>query len=57
MIVATHQPTFSTWPGFFFRAMIDDCMVLLEEVHVGYVAQLRRKEPGYYLFLGQARHE
>ncbi|MGH7802514.1 MAG: WbqC family protein [Thermodesulfobacteriota bacterium] len=32
MIVATHQPIFLPWPGFFFKAMKADCMVLLDHV-------------------------
>ncbi|MER3445617.1 MAG: hypothetical protein C4291_01745 [Candidatus Dadabacteria bacterium] len=32
MIVATHQPIFLPWPGFFFKAMKADCMVLLDDV-------------------------
>lgn len=32
MIVATHQPIFLPWPGFFFKAHHADCMVLLDEV-------------------------
>jgi len=32
MIVSTHQPIFLPWPGFFFKAMKSDCMVLLDNV-------------------------
>jgi len=32
MIVITHQPIFLPWPGFFFKAMKADCMVLLDDV-------------------------
>lgn len=32
MTVATHQPIFLPWPGFFFKAMKSDCMVLLDDV-------------------------
>jgi hypothetical protein len=32
MIVTTHQPIFLPWPGFFFKAMKADCMVLLDDV-------------------------
>ena len=32
MIVATHQPTFLPWPGFFFKAHRVDSLVLLDEV-------------------------
>jgi hypothetical protein len=32
MIVTTHQPIFLPWPGFFFKAMKVDCMVLLDDV-------------------------
>lgn len=32
MIVTTHQPIFLPWPGFFFKAMRADCMVLLDDV-------------------------
>jgi hypothetical protein len=32
MTVTTHQPIFLPWPGFFFKAMKSDCMVLLDEV-------------------------
>lgn len=32
MLVATHQPIFLPWPGFFFKAMKADCMVLLDDV-------------------------
>jgi hypothetical protein len=32
MIVTTHQPFFLPWPGFFFKALQADAMVLLDEV-------------------------
>lgn len=32
MIVAAHQPLFLPWPGFFFKALKADCMVLLDAV-------------------------
>ena len=32
MLVATHQPIFLPWSGFFFKAMSVDCMVLLDSV-------------------------
>jgi hypothetical protein len=32
MIVSTHQPIFLPWPGFFFKAMKSDRMVLLDDV-------------------------
>ncbi len=32
MIVATHQPIFLPWPGFFHKAVHSDCMVLLDDV-------------------------
>ena len=32
MILATHQPIFLPWPGFFYKAMKSDCMVLLDDV-------------------------
>ena len=32
MTVTTHQPIFLPWPGFFFKAMNADCMVLLDNV-------------------------
>jgi hypothetical protein len=32
MTVTTHQPIFLPWPGFFFKAMSADCMVLLDNV-------------------------
>ncbi len=32
MIVATHQPNFFPWPGFFHKALKTDCMVLLDGV-------------------------
>lgn len=32
MIVTTHQPIFLPWPGFFFKVMKSDCMVLLDDV-------------------------
>jgi hypothetical protein len=32
MVVSTHQPLFLPWPGFFFKAMQADCLVLLDEV-------------------------
>lgn len=32
MTVTTHQPIFLPWPGFFFKAMNADCMVLLNNV-------------------------
>lgn len=32
MIITTHQPIFLPWPGFFFKAIKSDCMVLLDDV-------------------------
>ena len=32
MILATHQPIFLPWPGFFHKAARADCMVLLDDV-------------------------
>lgn len=32
MVVTTHQPIFLPWPGFFFKALNSDCMVLLDDV-------------------------
>ena len=32
MILTTHQPIFLPWPGFFFKAMQSDVMVLLDHV-------------------------
>ncbi|MFQ5965654.1 MAG: WbqC family protein [Candidatus Scalinduaceae bacterium] len=32
MILTTHQPIFLPWPGFFFKAIKSDCMVLLDNV-------------------------
>jgi hypothetical protein len=32
MIVTTHQPIFLPWPGFFFKAVNSDFMVLLDDV-------------------------
>ncbi|MDA2919380.1 WbqC family protein [Desulfobacterota bacterium AH_259_B03_O07] len=32
MIVSTHQPSFLPWPGFFFKALKANCMVLLDDV-------------------------
>jgi hypothetical protein len=32
MIVTTHQPIFLPWPGFFYKALRADVMVLLDEV-------------------------
>lgn len=32
MIVTTHQPIFLPWPGFYFKAMKADCMILLDDV-------------------------
>lgn len=32
MIVATHQPIFLPWPGFFAKALRSDCLVLLDDV-------------------------
>ena len=32
MILATHQPIFLPWPGFFYKAARCDCMVLLDDV-------------------------
>jgi len=32
MTVTTHQPIFLPWPGFFYKAIKADCMVLLDEV-------------------------
>ncbi len=32
MILATHQPIFLPWPGFFYKAAHAQCMVLLDDV-------------------------
>jgi hypothetical protein len=32
VIVATHQPIFLPWPGFFFKAAHAECLVLLDDV-------------------------
>jgi len=32
MILATHQPIFLPWPGLFYKAMLADCLVLLDDV-------------------------
>lgn len=32
MRIVTHQPIFLPWPGFFAKATLADCMVLLDEV-------------------------
>jgi len=32
VIVATHQPIFLPWPGFFHKAAHSDCLVLLDDV-------------------------
>jgi hypothetical protein len=32
MVVATHQPIFLPWPGFFFKALKADALVLLDRV-------------------------
>lgn len=32
MILATHQPIFLPWAGFFYKAFKSDCMVLLDDV-------------------------
>jgi hypothetical protein len=32
MILATHQPIFLPWPGFFYKAAHAECMVLLDDV-------------------------
>ena len=32
MILAVHQPIFMPWPGFFFKALSADCLVLLDDV-------------------------
>jgi hypothetical protein len=32
VIVATHQPVFLPWPGFFYKAARADCLVLLDDV-------------------------
>jgi hypothetical protein len=32
VILATHQPIFLPWPGFFYKAMCSDCIVLLDDV-------------------------
>ncbi len=31
-MIATHQPTFLPWPGFFIKALRADCLVLLDDV-------------------------
>jgi hypothetical protein len=32
MVVATHQPIFLPWPGFFYKALHADALVLLDRV-------------------------
>jgi len=32
MVVTTHQPIFLPWPGFFYKAMRADVLVLLDRV-------------------------
>lgn len=32
MIIATHQPIFLPWPGFFYKAAHADCLVLLDDL-------------------------
>ncbi len=32
MIITTNQPIFLPWPGFFYKAMMADCLVLLDDV-------------------------
>lgn len=32
MILATHQPIFLPWPGFFYKVAHSDCLVLLDDV-------------------------
>jgi hypothetical protein len=32
MICAIHQPIFLPWPGFFYKAVQSDCMILLDDV-------------------------
>ncbi|UCG51027.1 MAG: WbqC family protein [Candidatus Latescibacterota bacterium] len=32
MILATHQPIFLPWPGFFYKAGRSECMILLDDV-------------------------
>jgi hypothetical protein len=32
MMIATHQPIFLPWPGFFAKAIMADCFVLLDDV-------------------------
>jgi hypothetical protein len=32
VILTSHQPIFLPWPGFFFKALSSDCMVLLDDV-------------------------
>jgi hypothetical protein len=36
MVVATHQPIFLPWPGFFFKALQADALVLLDRVQFPY---------------------
>jgi hypothetical protein len=32
MVLAAHQPIFMPWPGFFYKAVHSDCLVLLDDV-------------------------
>lgn len=32
MVFAAHQPIFMPWPGFFYKAVHSDCLVLLDDV-------------------------
>ena len=32
MILSAHQPIFLPWPGFFYKALRSDCMVVLDDV-------------------------
>jgi len=55
MIVSTHQPIFLPWPGFFFKSMKSDCMVLLDDVQYprgrGWMNRNRLKCAGGELWL------
>jgi len=61
MDIAIHQPIFLPWPGFFFKAMKAQCMVLLDRVQFprgrGWMNRNRLKSPHGELWLTVPVHK
>ncbi|MFQ5865992.1 MAG: WbqC family protein [bacterium] len=61
MTVTTHQPIYLPWPGFFFKAMKADCLILLDDVQFprgwGWVNRNRLKNEQGELWLTVPVHK